>query len=172
MNRRRSTPETDHPLVTAAQQFTACLDPPSLPAEKRTPGTIAKPVLRGRKAPAVRPSGLSLKFVLHGTSCYPEQPGRSMALVSESGGSEADGRWVKEGDQLGHFVVHEIRRSIVVCRDGDRLCEISVERKRLRRNLVRSTSGGTRKVSAATEQDEVMLRRPDGPNNEQATGKE
>lgn len=59
-----------------------------------------------------------------------------MALVAEPGGSEADGRWVKEGNQLGHFVVHEIRKGTVVFRSGDDLRELAFCRRWLREGVL------------------------------------
>jgi hypothetical protein len=50
-----------------------------------------------------------------------------MALISEVGSLEGNGRWVKEGTQVGHFVIHEIRKGMIVYRDGEQLREMAVE---------------------------------------------
>lgn len=118
-----STEEQTSPLVAQAQKLALYLDPPATRAAEQAPRLPAGESL------VVHPAAASLKFVLHGTSYCPEQPGRSMALVSEPGSSEADGRWVKEGNQLGHFVVHEIRKEMVVIRSGDDLHELAFCRR-------------------------------------------
>ncbi|MBW1649057.1 MAG: hypothetical protein JRJ72_13330 [Deltaproteobacteria bacterium] len=61
-----------------------------------------------------------------------------MALISEPGGSEGDRKWVREGAALGHFVVEEIRRGVVVLSDGDAVREMTAEPSPGRRSLVRS----------------------------------
>ena len=51
-----------------------------------------------------------------------------MAFISEPGAAEGQERWVKEGTRIGHFVIHEIRRGVVVYGDAEQLREIAVER--------------------------------------------
>jgi len=161
--RRREGPgERTSPLVAQAQQLASYLNPPLPSAATRS--VKATPRLPSRPAPEVQPAAPSLKFALHGTSYYPNQPGRSMALISEPGGSEADGKWVKEGDVLGHFVVHEIRKGIIVFRNGDDLCELAVQRRRALRSLVRDVRPSSHKVSAAVDESGIVLPPPAGPN--------
>ncbi len=69
-----------------------------------------------------------------------------MALVAEVGGSE---RWVKEGAQVGHFVIGEIRRGSISYRDGDQVRQMSVEPASSPPSLVRDIRPGVRQVSAA-----------------------
>ena len=80
-----------------------------------------------------------------------------MALLCASSDSEDEARWVKEGAQMGHFVVHEIRKGLVVLRNGEQRRELAVERRRLRRSLVRNVRPGTRQVSAATTDGDSIL---------------
>ncbi len=134
-SRGEGTEEQTSPLVAQAQKLALYLDPPATTAVEQTAEPL--PRLPAGESLLVHPAAPSLKFVLHGTSYCPDQPGRSMALVSEPGGSEADGKWVKEGNQLGHFVVHEIRKGMVVFRSGDDLHELAIEQRRPSRSLVR-----------------------------------
>lgn len=71
-----------------------------------------------------------------------------MALISEPGLGGGLERWVKEGDQVGHFVIHEIRRGVVVARSGDRLQEMTVEPVKAERGLVRGTRTVEPKLNA------------------------
>ena len=64
---------------------------------------------------------LTAKFKLEGTSYYPQQPERSIALIRTPGSHEDNPRCVKEGERLGHFVIHKIRRGVVVYRDENEL---------------------------------------------------
>jgi hypothetical protein len=125
------------PLVAAAQALASTLTP--APAVEETEVPAAKIV--GQKptgpAPPIRPADASVKFRLHGTSYYPKEPERSMALIWEPGGAEGTHRWVKEGSEIGHFVVNEIRHSLVVLRDGEQLRELAVERRPMLRRLAR-----------------------------------
>ncbi len=126
-SRGEGTEEQTSPLVAQAQELASYLDPPVKTAMDQT--AEPAPRLPSGESLVVHPAAPSLSFVLHGTSYCPDQPGRSMALIAEPGSSEADGRWVKEGDQLGHFVVHEIRKGTVVFRSGGDLRELAFCRR-------------------------------------------
>ncbi len=69
-----------------------------------------------------------------------------MALVVDVGGSE---RWVKEGAQVGHFVIGAIRRGSISYRNGDQVRQMTVEPASSLPNIVRDTRPGVRQVSAA-----------------------
>ena len=123
------TPEIEEeaasPLVAQAEAFALFLNPPA-PAkegvsvhEKRPSAPVP--------APAIRPVAATPKFRLIGTSCSEIRPERSMALVVESGSNEA--RWVREGEQLGHFTIHEIKPGAVVCLAGKELSEMVLDRE-------------------------------------------
>jgi hypothetical protein len=121
--------------------------------------------------PPIRLATPSAKFKLHGTSYYPNQPDRSMALIGEVGGAEGSERWVKEGAQLGHFVIHEIGRGAIVYRNGEDLREMAVERSASLPSLVRDLRPGSLKVSAAMDGGGPILSAPAGPNGvETASG--
>jgi hypothetical protein len=134
------------PLIVEAEAFARHLDPPKsaekLPASPTM--TTSTPVL-----PPGRPVAPSVSFRLRATSCYPNRPGRSMALVAEIGIGEGAERWVREGTQVGHFVIQEIRRGSITYRDGDQVREMAVEQASSPRSLVRDIRPESRQVGAA-----------------------
>ena len=134
------------PLVVQAKALALLLNPPKSPERPSPAGVTAKP---SPGAPAVRPAAPSVRFKLCGTSYYPNEPQRSMALICDVGAVEGGERWVKEGARVGHFVIHEIRRGVIVYRDGEQLREMAVERGASMPSLVRDTRLGSRQVSAA-----------------------
>jgi hypothetical protein len=134
------------PLVVQAEAFALLLNPPKSP---ETPPALT---LAGSPKPAlppIRPLAPSANFKLRATSYYPNQPDKSMALIAEAGAAEGTERWVKEGAQLGHFVVQEIRRGSITYRDGSNVREMTVEPVTNLPNLVRGVRPGARQVSAA-----------------------
>jgi len=134
------------PLIVEARAFASYVNSTSPAPDGRSP-TSQMPA-RNRPTPAVRPKASSVPFKLHGTSVCPDQPERSMALISEPGGSEGERKWVREGSALGHFVVQEIRRGVVVLSDGDAVREMTVEPGPSRRNLVRSYTASVARANA------------------------
>jgi len=72
-----------------------------------------------------------------------------MALIAEPGVANGQPRWMKEETQIGHFVIQQIRRGMIVYRDGEQLREMAVERGASMPSLVRDTRLGSRQVSAA-----------------------
>jgi hypothetical protein len=93
-----------------------------------------------------------------------------MALISEIGSAEGEERWVKEGAQLGHFVIHEIRKGMIVYRDGEQLREMAVEHGASVPSIVRDARPGSRKVSTAVDDAGIVAPAPAGPNSIRITG--
>ena len=155
-------PAETSPLVAQAKILARCLNPakdtekPSIPA--LTAGTAPA-------VPAVRPATPSVRFRLCGTSYYPNEPGRSMALILEVGLLEGNERWVKEGTQVGHFVIHEIRKGMIVYRDGEQLREMAVEHGASVPSLVRDARSGSRQVSSAADGPAAGVSSSAGPND-------
>jgi hypothetical protein len=118
-------PSDSSPLVAAAQTLGAYLKPPPAP---ETPAVQEARVVQVAPAPTVQPPADTPKFTLHGTIYCADQPERSLALVCEPGAKDG-GRWVRQGTQLGHFVIQEVRPGSIVCRAGERVCEMAVERE-------------------------------------------
>jgi len=136
-SRRDTLTEKNAPLIVQASAFAAYLNGPVVQESKEVVATGRTSPRNIAKAPKVQVVP-SAKFKLEGTSYYPNQPDRSIALIAESGSTDENPRWVKEGERLGHFVVHEIRRGVVVYRDeNEQLHEMSIERKTATRSLVR-----------------------------------
>jgi len=154
------------PLVAQTDIFASYLNP-ARPGEERileTPPVVETKLEPPAPMPLVRPAAASAKFTLRATSFYSSQPGRSMALIAEVGSAEGSERWIKEGSQVGHFVIHEIRQGAIVYRDGDQLREMTVDVAAGPRSLVRDIRPGTRTASAAIEGPGVVVPTSAGPN--------
>jgi len=141
------------PLIVQAKAFTSHINPAPPAQNERSPAPQVP--ARNRPTPAVRPKASSVAFKLHGTSVYRDRPERSMALISEPGGSEGERKWVREGAALGHFVVQEIRRGMVVLSDGDIVREMTVEPGPGRRSLVRSYTASVARANASGAPERV-----------------
>jgi len=81
------------PLVVQAKALGLLLNPPKSAERPSAPGVTAKP---SPGAPVVRPAAPSVRFKLCGTSYYPNEPQRSMALICDVGAAEGGERWVGE----------------------------------------------------------------------------
>ncbi len=119
---RKDDEERTPLLVAEAQALALYLDPPP-PPKARKPATreptAAAPVPLPR--PAVQTSP---KFKVLGTSCSETDRGRSIALIAVPG---TDAQWMREGQQVSHFVIHEIQPGLVVCLAGEQLHEMAIE---------------------------------------------
>jgi hypothetical protein len=138
------------PLIASAQELALHLNPPppEPPAAQATP----EPVTRSTD---VKPVISSVNFKLVATSYYEGRPDKSMALLSELGGTDG-GRWVREGTQVGHFTVHEIRQGMVVLRDGDNVRELAVERAAIQQGLVKEVRPAASQAKAAVHDGNEM----------------
>jgi hypothetical protein len=154
-------------LLVQAQALAQYLNPPKDPEKPTAPAPVAS---SGPPAPAIRPVAPSVKFRLCATSYYPKQRGRSMALVAELGSGPGSERWVKEGTQVGHFVIHEIRRGAIVYRDGDNLREMAVEHDASPPSIVRDLRPGSVRVSAAIGGTDSVTPALAGPNGIEIAG--
>ena len=134
------------PLVAEARAFASRVS--ATPSVKDERSRAPQVPSRSRPTPTVRARASLVAFKLHGTSVYPDRPERSMALISEPGGSEGERKWVRQGAALGHFVVQEIRRGVVVLSDGDAVREMTVEPSPGRRSLVRSYTASVARADA------------------------
>lgn len=110
-------PEQRPPLIVQAEALAQYLNPPKGPERPLAPVSTATPV-SAPVLPRIRPMAPSANFKLRATSYYPNQPAKSMALIAETGSAEGSERWVKEGSQVGRFVIQEIRRGSITYRDG------------------------------------------------------
>jgi hypothetical protein len=92
-------------------------------------------------------------FKLQAITLYPGHPERCMALVCESHSADGVGNWVKKDSMVGPWLVREIRKGMVVVRNGEQVREVLVERSPLERTLVRDVRPASR-VSLVQEQEE------------------
>ena len=134
------------PLIVQARALASHMN--RVPQVMNARSLASQIVATSDPTPDVRPRASSVAFKLHGTSVYRDRPERSMALISEPGGSEGERKWVREGAALGHFVVQEIRRGVVVLSDGDGVREMTVEPSPGRRSLVRSYTASVARADA------------------------
>jgi hypothetical protein len=172
-NRSGARPAEVSPLVLQAEAFSRHLNPPKDAERPSAPAERLPRFARNDMAssvPPVRPPAPSPRFKLRGTSYYPNQPRKSMALISDLGSAEGNDRWVKEGTQLGHFVIQEIRRGAIVYRDGDNLREMAVEHSAGPPGIVRDIRPGTRRVSAAVGGEDALTPISAGPNSIEIAG--
>jgi hypothetical protein len=146
-SKRENPTEKDSPLIVQAQAFAAYLNGPVVQEKKEIVVAGRRSSRNIAKAPKIHVVP-SVKFKLEGTSYYPDQPERSIALIRTPGSNEENPRWVKEGERLGRFVIHEIRRGVVVYQDeNQQLHEMSIERKAapslVREHISSITAAGT-----------------------------
>ena len=136
-NKRDALTDKESPLVVQAQVFAAYLNGPVVQDNKEVIVTGQTSPRNIAKTPKTRIAPTA-KFKLEGTSYYPQQPERSIALIWTPGSNEENPRWVKEGERLGHFVIHKIKRGVVIYQDeNEQLHEMPIERQTATRSLVR-----------------------------------
>jgi len=118
------------PLVKQAQSFGLYLNPPALPKSKlKAPAST--------RGPAVRPSLVSARFQLIGTSFHHSHPELSMALIDEPGKGMS---WVRQSSRVGHLLIDRIKDGFIVVKDGKRTFELAPKRVE-RRSLVKGKAG-------------------------------
>lgn len=161
-NGRVAPTEKGPPLVVAAQAFSSYLDGPPVQSKREAAVVQQRPPRSITKTPKIRFAS-SAKFTLKGTSYYESQPDRSIALIAEPGSPERNQRWVKEGERLGRFVIHQIRRGVVVYRDeNEQLHEMTIERKAATRSIVRDYISSVAVARPKPGQLSVPGDRPEG----------
>lgn len=109
------------PLESAAKAFALRIDPPPPPAPVKKnappPPPVVKPPVatQAPKPPENKKPVLSAKFTLEATARYPEQPQKSLALLKTV---QNEYKWYRQGEQVGHLEVQEIRDGSVVLYQG------------------------------------------------------
>lgn len=111
----------DHvsPLVTQAEIFVQYLNPP--PPPEPVVEEAPKPVFSRPK-----PITVTAKFSLIGTSVRVAQPEMSLAFINEPGKGS---RWVRQGSQVEHLTIKEVKDGLIVLQDGQRTFEIATQEK-------------------------------------------
>ena len=119
------------PLIIQARDFAKYLNPPAKPKPAAPP-----PSTQGPSVPTPRPSTVSAKFTLVGTSYYNSQPERSLAFINEPGKGL---RWVTQSSEVGHLIIEQVKDGLVVVRDGQRTFELTIP-EMLQRSLIEGAS--------------------------------
>jgi hypothetical protein len=78
MDNKQGPDRTASPLVVQAEAFARYVNPPKSPDVPSAPALTAS---TASPVPPIHPAAPAAKFRLHGTSYYPNQPERSMALI-------------------------------------------------------------------------------------------
>lgn len=112
------------PLEQAAKAFALRIDPPPPPPPPK-PVEPPKPVV---KPPVAQPTPprppenkqptMSAKFTLVATARYPDHPEKSMALLKNV---QNEYKWYRQGEQVGHLEIHEIKDGSIVLYQGGKL---------------------------------------------------
>jgi hypothetical protein len=123
--RSKNADQALSPLVKQATAFALYLNPPQPPLPPR-PIVTAPPTVN--PPPVPRPASPAPQFRLLGISYNRSDPDRSLAMVWDAG---QEGRWIRKGDRLGHFVVERIEKEALIYRDGDQLRQMAVAVKEL-----------------------------------------
>jgi len=106
-------------LVQQAQQLAGILNPPvkidrpTLPPRETTTTTTRRPE-----------SSSSAKFDLVGTSYLAAAPHESFAYIRLPGNEY---QWVKQGSEVGHLIIKEVKSGSIVYADGQELIELAAE---------------------------------------------
>jgi hypothetical protein len=106
-------------LVQQAQQLAGILNPP-VEVERPTPPPRTTTTTTIRR-PA---TSSSAKFDLVGTSYLASAPHESFAYIRLPGNEY---QWVKQGSEVGHLVIKEVKSGSIVYADGQELVELAVE---------------------------------------------
>jgi len=126
------------PLVNQAKAFAKYLKP-----EVKAP--VAAP---GPQRNIPRPQGpVSAKFPLLATVVYESNPGLSIALINEPG---AGPRWVRQGSEVMHLIIEQVKEGLIVCRDGQKTSEILVEPRPAQKSLLQGKSSVSASPSVQT----------------------
>jgi len=143
------------PLVKQAERFALYLNPPAKPRPRRPATSRPKP----RVTP--RPTKVSAKFNLVGTSFYASHPELSLALIDEPGKGL---RWVRQSSELGHLIIEQIKDGVVVVKDGQRVFEIAVPERPNAKGLLKKRTpektipDGKGAVHSSPAPDEAKVR--------------
>jgi len=113
-----ATKDRTPPLVQQAKLLAGILNPP---VKIPKPSTSSRTSIPDRPRPDVPTTA---KFDLVGTSHLASAPEESFAYIRLPGNEY---RWVKQGSEVGHLVIKEVRNGSITYLDGQRLTELAVE---------------------------------------------
>lgn len=115
----RSAQDTTSALVREAEAFKNILDPPPPPAGSRT--AAKRPLGRPDTRPVVKPISSTAQFALVGTTVSTDNSFAYIRLQDKTY------RWVRQGDEIGHLTIREIRKGSIVCWNGQAEVEMATE---------------------------------------------
>jgi len=119
-NKAKTSQDQTSPLLTQAEAYAKYLNPP--PKPKISIPTTPQPDISQPK-----PRGpVTTKFTLVGTSFYESNPELSLAFIDEPGKGL---RWVRQGNQVEHLIIKQVKDGLVVIQDGQRTFEIATQLK-------------------------------------------
>jgi hypothetical protein len=140
-SKSEKTQDAISPLIKQAQNFALRIDPPPppKPPEPKEPKEVAKkPEPKTKPKPTPKKTNISSKVSLLATCRYENAPDRSLAMLK----TVAEGnKWFRQGEQVGHLTIHEIKDgSVVLYKDGRKNSEISVPVQNTTKSLLKSDS--------------------------------
>ncbi len=106
------------PLVKQAQTLESIINPRVPPP---TPVTTAS--ARSPSTTVLRPPSTA-KFDLIGISYLPSDPENSFAYIRLPDNTF---QWVRQGSEVGHLTIKQVKHDSIICSDGQRLSEMKVE---------------------------------------------
>lgn len=106
------------PLVKQAQILEEILNPRVAQA-----APVSAPNARGPTLP-VQPPKSTAKFDLVGISYSVSDPGNSFAYIRLPDNTY---QWIRQGSEVGHLTVKQVKSNAIVCFDGQRMNEMVVE---------------------------------------------
>ncbi len=107
------------PLVKQAQMLEEILNPRiTQAAQAPVPSNTRIPT------PSVKPPVSTAKFDLIGISYSPSDPASCFAYIRLPDNTY---QWVCPGSEVGHLIVKQVKGSSIICSDGQRMNEMSVE---------------------------------------------
>ena len=105
------------PLVKQAQTLESILNPRVPP-----PAAAAAASTRAPSTAVLRPPS-SAKFELIGISYLPPDPENSFAYIHLPDNTF---QWVRQGSEVGHLTIKQVKQDSIICSDGQRLSEMKV----------------------------------------------
>ncbi len=162
-NKAKASQDQTSPLLTQAEAFAKYLNPP--PKPKISTSATPKP---GVSQP--KPRGpVTTKFKLVGTSVHESNPELSLAFIDEPGKGL---RWVRQGNQVEHLTIKQVKDGLVVIQDNQRTYEIATQQKPERSLLEGSSPVSTVEGSRIPSSITTPTGMPTPPSPEQTAALE
>ena len=127
------------PLVEQAKIFALIINPPKplVPPKQQVLGPVVQQTIPEAPPPPVAPIISTAKFKVVATSFHESRPDMSLVLIDEPGKGL---HWVRQGANVSHIIIEQIRDGSIVARGGERTYELGVEPRPPRKSLVMGSS--------------------------------